>query len=106
MTYFATKTAVDRRRFLKGSGVAVALPLLQAMTPAFTRAAAASRSPKRFVAMNAGLGFHAPLLFPKAPGKNYALTPYLGQLKEHRADFSLFSGLSHPSQNGNNGHAA
>jgi len=106
MTYFATKTAVDRRRFLKGSGVAVALPLLQAMTPAFTRAAAASRSPKRFVAMNAGLGFHAPLLFPKTPGKNYALTPYLGQLKEHRADFTLFSGLSHPSQNGNNGHAA
>jgi hypothetical protein len=106
MTYLATKTALNRRSFLKGSGVAVALPLLHAMTPAFTRAATYSTSPKRFVAMNAGLGFHAPYLFPKTPGKNYELTPYLEQLKEHRQDFTLFSGLSHPSQNGNNGHAA
>jgi hypothetical protein len=106
MTYLATKTALDRRSFLKGSGVAIALPLLHAMTPAFTRAAASSSSPKRFVAMNASLGFHAPLLYPKTPGKDYALTPYLEQLKEHRQDFTLFSGLSHPSQNGNNGHAS
>ena len=106
MTYLATKTALDRRTFLRGSGVAIALPLLHAMTPAFTRAAAAEISPRRFVAMNAGLGFHAPFLFPKTPGKNYALTPYLEQLKEHRGDFTLFSGLSHPSQNGNNGHAS
>jgi len=56
--------------------------------------------------MNAGLGFHGPSLFPETPGKNYALTPYLEQLKAHRQDFTLFSGLSHPSQNGNNGHAA
>jgi len=106
MTYLATKTALDRRSFLKGSGVAVALPLLHAMTPAFTRAAASSTSPKRFVAMNASLGFHAPYLFPETPGKNYELTPYLEQLKEHRQDFTLFAGLSHPSQNGNNGHAS
>ena len=106
MTHIATRTALDRRRFLKGSGVAVALPLLHAMTPAFTRAAASLTSPKRFVAMNAGLGFHAPHLFPGKTGKNHALTPYLEQLKEHRQDFTLFSGLSHPSQNGNNGHAS
>jgi hypothetical protein len=106
MTYLATRTALDRRRFLKGSGVAVALPLLDAMTPAFTRAAASATSPSRFVAMNASLGFHAPFLFPEAPGKNYVPTPYLEQLKEHRQDFTLFSGLSHPSQNGNNGHAS
>ena len=106
MSYLATRTALDRRRFLRGSGVAVALPLLDAMTPAFTRAAASATAPRRFVAMNAGLGFHGPSLFPETPGKNYALTPYLEQLKAHRQDFTLFSGLSHPSQNGNNGHAA
>ncbi len=106
MTFFANKIALDRRKFLQGSGVAIALPLLQAMTPAFTRAASTSTSPKRFVAMNAGLGFHTPLLFPKNPGENYTITPYLEQLEEHRKDFTLFSGLSHPSQNGNNGHAS
>ena len=106
MTYLATKTALDRRSFLKGSGVAVALPLLHAMTPAFTRGATASASPKRLVAMNAGLGFHAPYLFPEKAGSIGATTPYLKELKDHLKDLTLFSGLSHPSQNGNNGHAS
>ncbi len=106
MTYLATKTALDRRRFLWGSGAAVALPLLHAMTPAFTRAASASTSPTRFVAMNASLGFHAPLLFPEKAGKSYAPTSYLKELEDHLKDLTLFSGLSHPSQNGNNGHAS
>jgi hypothetical protein len=106
MTYLATRTALDRRSFLKGSGVAVALPLLHAMTPAFTRAATASSSPKRFVAMNASLGFHAPYLFPGEAGPIRATTPYLKELKDHLKDLTLFSGLSHPSQNGNNGHAS
>jgi hypothetical protein len=76
------------------------------MTPAFTRAASASTSPTRFVAMNASLGFHAPLLFPEKAGKSYAPTSYLKELEDHLKDLTLFSGLSHPSQNGNNGHAS
>jgi hypothetical protein len=106
MTYIATRTALDRRSFLKGGGITIALPLLHAMTPAFTRGAVSTNSPKRFVAMNASLGFHAPSLFPKKPGKSYAPTPYLKELQEHLKDLTLFSGLSHPSQNGNNGHAS
>ncbi|MEC9123003.1 MAG: twin-arginine translocation signal domain-containing protein, partial [Verrucomicrobiota bacterium] len=96
MTYLATKTVLDRRSFLKGSGVAVALPLLHAMTPAFTRAATTSSSPKRFVAMNASLGFHAPYLFPREAGPIEASTPYLKELENHLQDLTLFSGLSHP----------
>ena len=42
------------------------------------------------------LGLHAPNLFPQTPGKDYELTPYLEILKEHRDDFTLISGLSHP----------
>ena len=106
MTFLATKIAMDRRSFLKGSGVAVALPLLHAMTPAFTRTSTGSASPKRFVAMNASLGFHAPYLFPHEAGPIGATTPYLRELKDHLKDITLFSGLSHPSQNGNNGHAS
>jgi len=56
--------------------------------------------------MNAGLGFHTPFLFPKTVGTDYELTPYLENIKEHRKNFTLFSGLSHPNQNGNNGHAS
>ncbi|MEE2623250.1 MAG: DUF1552 domain-containing protein, partial [Verrucomicrobiota bacterium] len=106
MNYLATRAALDRRSFLRGSGVTVALPLLHAMTPAFGRATDSPASPKRFVAMNASLGFHSPYLFPDKAGKQYVPTPYLEELKDHLKDLTLVSGLSHPSQNGNNGHAS
>src|SRR6201999_3341923 len=37
-------------------------------------------------------------------GRDYALSPYLEVLKEHRTDFSVFSGVSHPNVDG--GHPA
>jgi len=104
---FPTQTKrlhLSRRAFLQGTGAVLGLPLLDAMTPAF--AAGPATPPKRFVAMCAGLGFHAPFLFPKETGRDYALTPYLEALKDHRNDLTVLSGLSHPEQNGNNGHAS
>lgn len=103
--HLASRIAIDRRHFLRGLGVGISLPMLEAMTPAFARQAEPA-SPKRFVAMCAGLGFHAPFLIPEKTGRDYALTPYLDLLKEHRDRFTVLSGLSHPEQNGNNGHAS
>ncbi len=99
---------MSRRRFLRGTGAAlVSLPLLDAMAPrcGLTHAAEVA-SPRRFVAACATLGFHVPFLNPEKGGRDYELTPYLQQLKEHRHDFTVFSGLSHPEQQGNNGHAS
>lgn len=104
--HIATRSALSRRHFLKGVGTMVGLPLLDAMTPAFVRGAGATSSPRRFVASCAGLGFHTPFLFPEQEGRDYAMTPYLSLLKENREHFTVFSGLSHPEQNGNNGHAS
>ncbi len=104
--YLATKSALSRRHFLRGAGkVAIGLPFLEAMSPAFSRAKVLS-SPPRFVAMCATLGFHTPHLFPSVSGSNYELTPYLEKLKNHRNELTVFSGLSHPGQQGNNGHAS
>ena len=106
----SNRKPLSRRRLLTGIGAAaIGLPVLDAMTPTFGAAAAeASRkeSPKRFVAMCAGLGFHCPHLFPETPGKNYELTPYLSRLKDHKDKLTILSGLSHPNQQGNNGHAS
>ena len=88
---------IDRRKFLKASGVGLALPLLESMSPAWAKDAVA---PKRAVFLCTTLGLHAPALFPKKTGADYELTDYLGLLKEHRKDFTLFSGLSHPGQGG------
>lgn len=97
---------IPRRVFLRGAGgTLVSLPWLSAMTPAIGTAAA-SRPPKRFLAVCATLGFHGPNLFPKAEGADYELTPYLACLAEHRQKLTLLSGLSHPDQKGNNGHAS
>lgn len=56
--------------------------------------------------MCAGLGFHTPYLFPDQPGRAFELSPYLEKLKDHRSNLTVISGLSHPNQQGNNGHAS
>jgi len=107
MPHIAEHKALNRRHFLKASGVALGLPFLEAMCPSFARAASSSgEPPRRFVAMSAGLGFHGPHLFPQTEGRDYELTPYLAKLKACRDDLTVFSGLSHPEQQGNNGHAS
>jgi len=110
--YVTTRQPIARRHFLRGAGAAlIGLPLLDAMGPSLGRSvlagdSATDKSPKRFVAACATLGFHGPFLFPKAAGTDYELTPYLKVLEKHRQQFSVISGLSHPEQQGNNGHAS
>ncbi len=110
--FFSTRKPLSRRHFLKGTGAAlISLPLLDAMVPCFGRKTFADGtkvdgSPHRFVAACATLGFHTPFLFPESEGSEYKLTPYLEALKDHRNQISVLSGLSHPDQQGNNGHAS
>ncbi len=104
MSHFNTPL-FPRRRFLQGVGVALALPLLDAFLPR-ARGASAATPGKKMVCICTSLGLHAPFLFPGETGPDYTPTPYLELLKEHRKDFTLFSGLSHPDQNGANGHTS
>jgi hypothetical protein len=85
----------DRRKFLKATGVTLALPWMETFAGAEETA-----PPKRAVFIGTALGLHAPYLYPKTTGANYETTEYLSLLKEHRADYTLFSGLSHPDQGG------
>lgn len=98
---------LSRRTFLRGTGVTMALPFLEAMLPlrAFA-AASATTAPKRMVAICTSLGIYGPALFPKETGRGYGSTPYLDLLKDYRDDFTIFSGLSHPEQSGPDGHAS
>jgi hypothetical protein len=93
--------SISRRQMLRASGVALGLPFLDAMTPAFARSAAPRR---RMVAVNFGLGLHLPHLVPAAAGREYALTPYLEELKDFREQFTVISGTSLPGVDG--GHNA
>lgn len=97
--------SLSRRAFLRGAGVSLALPFLDAMWPQRLRAAQVA-APKRLVAVCTSLGIYGPAFFPKETGRDYAATPYLDLIKAHRKDFTVFSGLSHPDQSGADGHSS
>jgi hypothetical protein len=107
-TQAVRKVHLSRRTLLRGAGVLLGLPLLDGMLPACANAAEkkAVAPPRRFLAMQYGLGFHLPFLVPAKAGKDYALTPYLEPLKAQRDRMTLISGIAHPEQRGANGHAS
>src|SRR5262249_22489918 len=102
----STQRSVSRRQFLRASGVGLALPLLDAMLPAFSRAATKIEAPRRFLGVCNNLGLLPEKFFPEADqvGKGYKLSPYLEEMKDHRDNFTVFSGVWHPDVDG--GHPA
>ncbi len=93
---------LDRRTFLRASGVALALPLLESMAPVLARAAAGA--PKRLVTVCSTLGLYSPSWFPRTAGADYEATEYLTLLDQHRSRYTLFSGFSHEEQSGRQPH--
>ncbi|HSH16296.1 MAG TPA: DUF1552 domain-containing protein, partial [Verrucomicrobiae bacterium] len=109
--FISTRRAVSRRTFLRGAGIALSLPLLDVMSPAFAalkktsaEAAAPGGTPRRMFAICNNLGLLPDQFFPKTAGGDYELSPYLEVMKAHRDDFTVFSGVSHPDVDG--GHPA
>ena len=109
--FVSTRPALSRRKFLRGAGILLTLPLLDAMSPAF--AAAARRiaagatpggKPRRMFGICNNLGLLPEHFFPKESGRDYVLSPYLEALQGHRNDFTVFSGVWHPDVDG--GHPA
>jgi hypothetical protein len=101
--FIATRQAVSRRRFLQGVGVAMSLPLLDAMHPSSARAASsplASAVPRRMLGVCNNLGLRPDLFFPTGAGREYVASPYLKLLDAHRNDFTVISGVSHPNVDG------
>lgn len=102
---------LSRRHVLRAAGAAITLPLLDAMLP---RSLAA---PSTFKAWEKSNVVHPRMIccyvpngvnilewVPADSGKGYTLSPTLEALKEHRADFSVLTGLGHPaSQGGHSG---
>ncbi len=96
--------SLSRRAFLKGTGVCLALPLLDAMRPAFGAEAGAAATPRRMVAIETNMGILPQFFFPEKAGRDYVLSPYLERLAAHRDRMTVFSGVSLPGVTG--AHAA
>ncbi len=109
-SHVSTRRAISRRRFLRGAGILLSLPMLDAMTPAFAALKKNSvrttpgGKPRRMFGICNNLGLLPDQFFPRQSGREYELSPYLQVLQEHRNDFTVFSGVSHPDVDG--GHPA
>lgn len=88
---------LNRRQFLRGAGVLLALPALDAF-------GAPAAPVRRLVALNIPLGFHPQSFFPEQAGRDYAFSPYLKIAEALRNEFTVISGTSHPEVDG--GHDA
>jgi len=104
--FVSRRKPISRRQLLRGAGIAMALPFLDSMIKPFGRLAKAASplspdaTPRRMFGICNNLGvLHEPF-FPKDTGRNYTLSPYLEFLKEHRNDFTVMSGVSHPYVDG------
>ncbi len=106
--------ALDRRRFLHGSGVALALPWFES----FARSADSAKQPARTTRLACIYqpdGVPMPLAkdpahkdwawFPHGNGKTYTFTKCLEPLQPVRNDLTILSGLSHPSVRSIHGHS-
>jgi hypothetical protein len=87
---------IDRRTFLRASGVLIGLPFLEAMVPASAAEAkkALAQQP-RMVLIGQPLGMYGPNFFPEKAGRDYQPSRYLKGLQAHRDRFTVFSGMSH-----------
>jgi hypothetical protein len=95
---------LDRRSFLRGAGLSLALPWLEAMA----KAAPSVEQPKRFCAFFFGNGVALPkrdsvdskegwTWYPRTGGYDYELTKPLEPLAGHKNNMSVFGGMSHPA---------
>src|SRR5262245_54677533 len=91
---FITKKHLSRRTFLRGAGVAVGLPLLEAMIPASTLFSQTAASPKL------RMGFiyfpHGAIMdrwTPATEGSDFEISPILKPLEKFKKQLTVVSGL-------------
>lgn len=99
--------SLDRRRFLRGAGVALALPLFETFRPSFARGIEARVNPKRLGCFYFPDGVPMPLRddpayqdwswFPHGGGADFTFTECMTPLQPLRNELSVYSGFSHPA---------
>jgi hypothetical protein len=92
---FISKKHLSRRTVLKGAGAAIALPLLDAMSPAGVAWAqtAAGKTPHRLAFVGFPHGAVMRLWAPPETGKDFTMTRILEPLAPYREHMTIVSGL-------------
>ena len=107
--------SLDRRRFLRGTGVALALPTFESMAISTARGAIDVANPSRLGCFYFPDGVPMPLpeepdykdwfWFPIGDGKDFTFTKCMQPFEELRNEISVLSGFSHPAVRATHGHS-
>lgn len=90
-----TRKYLPRRTFLRGVGVAIGLPLLDAMTPAFAAPAkSGAKASVRLSFVYAPTGMIMDNWRPKGSGADFEYSRILKPLEPFRADITILGGLA------------
>jgi Protein of unknown function (DUF1552) len=96
-----TKKHLPRRTFLRGAGVAVALPLLDSMVPAQTALASTAANPaSRLSCIYVPHGATMYKWTPEADGTGFVFPEILAPLEKFRDRVNIVSNLAHPAAGG------
>jgi hypothetical protein len=96
-TVFSHRWQISRRRFLRGAGATLALPLLDAMASAAGAIAQEKGRPRRSVFVYIPNGVNGMTWQIRKPGRDYECSPALKPLEQHRDEITVMSGLFHPN---------
>jgi hypothetical protein len=94
---------ISRRTALRGAGVALGLPWLEAMTPAFG-ATPQSRGPVRLAVLYMPNGINTSLWTPEGKGSDYKLSPTLEPLSDLKNQVTVVSNLWNAAADTGDGH--
>lgn len=89
-----TMTRIERRTFLKGLGLSMGLPMLEAMRPGTLLHAAPVKPPVRMAFVFFPNGAIMPSWKPKGVGEEYEFSETLAGLSEFRSDINILTGLA------------
>src|SRR5262249_36735285 len=90
-----TRKALGRRTFLRGLGTAVALPVLDAMAPAFAASRLPGKAPVRMMFVYVPNGIMMNHWNPDYEGKLGALPRVLKPMEPYKDDILLLGNLTH-----------
>jgi len=82
---------LPRRTFLRGTGVAIGLPYLEAMMPSSAVAAPVAKVPPRIGMFYFGTGMNMRQFTPEDEGPDYTATRILKPLDPHRGHYTVLS---------------
>ncbi|MDQ6700137.1 MAG: DUF1552 domain-containing protein [Acidobacteriota bacterium] len=98
-------TRLSRRTLLRGAGVSLALPWLEAMTPLTAHAATkAAKLPVRMAVLYMANGVNPKMWTPEGEGHDFKLSPTLEPLQDFKDQVLVLSNLWNEGSKGGDGH--